>query len=204
MSSTYAKTDVGKTFALSASVSPDNAANKDIIWTSNNESVAIVDPNGKVTTISEGSAFITATAADGSGVTAICKVDVISGFSRRYSDIELRNYITSEGLYPPEVFLLTHRSINVTVENGQVMYFDWDASLDRYIDSNEYDSWWTVEGSCSITRGDVKYGNIFYLRHTADGYEKTGSFSFIFPEAGTYEILFRVDNGQVKFTNISI
>lgn len=201
LSSTYAKTDVGKTFALSASVSPDNAANKDIIWTSDNESVAIVDTNGKVTTISEGAAFITATAADGSGVTAICKVDVISGISKKYSDIELRSQ-TPEGMYPPGLEPMSSYTINVTVEKGQVMYFDWDANLWRYYGED----WDWVRGycSCSITCGNIKYGNVFYQKDSANGYDKTGSFSYIFPEAGTYDITFSVQDGDVRFTNISI
>ena len=61
---------------LTATVAPDDADNLGLTWTSDNEEVATVDENGLVTAVSVGEANITATAADGSGVTATCKVTV--------------------------------------------------------------------------------------------------------------------------------
>ena len=61
---------------LTATVAPDDADNLSLTWTSDNEEVATVDENGLVTAVSVGEANITATAADGSGVTATCKVTV--------------------------------------------------------------------------------------------------------------------------------
>ena len=62
--------------SLSAEVLPEDAAIKDVIWSSNNETIAKVDDYGIVTTFTEGEAIITATAKDGSGVTATCKITV--------------------------------------------------------------------------------------------------------------------------------
>ena len=45
-------------------------------WSSSDEKVAKVDSNGKVEAIAEGTATITATANDGSGLTATCKVTI--------------------------------------------------------------------------------------------------------------------------------
>ena len=59
---------------LVATVLPENATNKNIIWTSDNEEVATVS-NGVVTTHSAGVATITATTEDG-GLTATCVVTV--------------------------------------------------------------------------------------------------------------------------------
>ena len=64
---------------LTATVKPDNATNKDVIWESSDTSIATVDASGKVTAISAGSATITATAADGSEVSASCSVTVTHG-----------------------------------------------------------------------------------------------------------------------------
>ena len=64
---------------LTATVKPDNATNKDVIWESSDTSIATVDASGKVTAISAGSATITATAADGSEVSASCFVTVTHG-----------------------------------------------------------------------------------------------------------------------------
>ena len=61
---------------LTATVAPDDADDPGLIWTSDNEEVATVDENGLVTAVSVGEANITATAVDGSGVTATCKVTV--------------------------------------------------------------------------------------------------------------------------------
>ena len=62
---------VGKTANLTATVTPSNATNKDITWSSLDPSVAVVaSSTGIVTGVKEGSASIRATAADGSGVIA--------------------------------------------------------------------------------------------------------------------------------------
>ena len=65
----------GQTASLTATVTPDNAANKNITWSSSNSSVATV-VDGTVTAVANGTADITATAADGSGVSAKCSVTV--------------------------------------------------------------------------------------------------------------------------------
>ena len=57
---------------------PSNATNKGITWTSSNAAVATVDASGTVRGLKTGSATITATAQDGSGVRAVCKVTVAS------------------------------------------------------------------------------------------------------------------------------
>lgn len=64
---------------LTVTVEPDNATNKNVNWESSDTSIATVDASGKVTAISAGSATITATAADGSEVSASCFVTVTHG-----------------------------------------------------------------------------------------------------------------------------
>ena len=67
---------VGEEVRLTATIVPDNATNVEIVWSSDNEAVATVSESGLVTLVAKGSATITATAADGSGVTATCAVTV--------------------------------------------------------------------------------------------------------------------------------
>ena len=62
------------TVQLIATITPENATNKDITWSSSAESVAVVD-NGKVTAVAKGTAVITVTTANG-GFTASCTVNV--------------------------------------------------------------------------------------------------------------------------------
>ena len=67
---------VGNSETLTATVAPENAANKALTWASSDEDVATVAPDGTVTAVKAGAATITATAADGSGKSAVCKVTV--------------------------------------------------------------------------------------------------------------------------------
>ena len=67
----------GTSCTLTPTIAPSNATNKAITWESNNTSVATVNQNGKVTAIAGGDAIITATAADGSGICATCKIHVV-------------------------------------------------------------------------------------------------------------------------------
>jgi len=70
--------EVGKTTTLSATVTPAYATNTNIVWSSLNPDIAIVDEQtGTVTGVSVGMATIRATAADGSGVTADKSVVVL-------------------------------------------------------------------------------------------------------------------------------
>ena len=55
----------GQTQALTASLSPANATNQNITWSSSSSKVASVDDQGLVTALSEGEAVITASAANG-------------------------------------------------------------------------------------------------------------------------------------------
>ena len=72
---TEVQLEEGKTLTLSFAISPENASNKSLSWKSSNENVATVKA-AKITAVSQGSAVITATTKDGSGVTATCVVTV--------------------------------------------------------------------------------------------------------------------------------
>ena len=65
----------GGSYVLSATVSPSNATNKSVTWSSSNPSVASVS-GGRVCAIANGSATITASANDGSGKSASCTIIV--------------------------------------------------------------------------------------------------------------------------------
>ena len=73
LSQTEITLEVDGTATLTATVSPDNATNKTVIWESDKTNIATVDNTGKVTAIAEGTAKITATA---DGKSADCTVTV--------------------------------------------------------------------------------------------------------------------------------
>lgn len=65
----------GKSSTIKANIRPTDAANKSVKWSSSNTSVATVS-NGVVKAVKAGSAKITCTAQDGSGISASCSVTV--------------------------------------------------------------------------------------------------------------------------------
>lgn len=74
LSKTSITLNVGGSETLTATVTPDNATDKKVNWTSSNTSVAKV-VNGVVTAVAPGEATITATAG---GKSATCKVTITS------------------------------------------------------------------------------------------------------------------------------
>ena len=67
---------VGEIFNLEAQITPVDATNKNINWSSTNPSVVIVDSNGQLTARGIGTATIIASSQDGSGISATCSVVV--------------------------------------------------------------------------------------------------------------------------------
>ncbi|MGO4547267.1 S-layer homology domain-containing protein [Paenibacillus sp. 2TAB23] len=76
---TLDKTEVtlteGEQSSLTATAAPENATNKAVTWSSDNENVATVDANGLLTAVKAGTAIITVTSVDG-GLTATAAVTV--------------------------------------------------------------------------------------------------------------------------------
>lgn len=67
---------VGDTTKLTATITPDGASNKAVTWDSQNKDIATVDQQGNVKALKVGTATITATAQDGSGISGSFVVTV--------------------------------------------------------------------------------------------------------------------------------
>ena len=78
LSQSTATLTTGENLTLTATITPSDADINLISWNSSNPTIATVDTMGKVTAVAPGTATITATATDGSDVTASCEVNVIA------------------------------------------------------------------------------------------------------------------------------
>ena len=88
---------VGGTQQLIPTVSPSNASNQAVTWTSSNSSVASVNASGLITGVAAGTATITVSTNDQSK-TATCAVTVSGGSSINIpSKIEAENYNSQSG-----------------------------------------------------------------------------------------------------------
>lgn len=72
---TEATVKIGETVALTATVEPENADDKTVVWTSSDELVATVDAEGVVTAVAAGTATITAACGE---LSAKCQVTVLA------------------------------------------------------------------------------------------------------------------------------
>lgn len=61
---------------LTATISPENASIKTLVWTTSDDKIATVTADGKVSPVALGECDITATSTDGSGMFATCHVTV--------------------------------------------------------------------------------------------------------------------------------
>lgn len=75
LNKTSATIGVGNSTQLTANISPSNATNKSVKWSSSNTGVATVNGNGQVTGVGVGTATITCRSSDGNA-TASCTVTV--------------------------------------------------------------------------------------------------------------------------------
>ena len=67
---------VGNTVTVTATVTPDTAANASVTWTSSDEAIATVDSEGKITAVAPGTATITATSDSNPDASAAYAVTV--------------------------------------------------------------------------------------------------------------------------------
>jgi hypothetical protein len=91
----------GETFTLTAAVTPGNATNSDVVWTSSSTTVATVNDAGVVTAVSTGDATITVTTADGS-YTATCTVSVL--YVIDFEDPRVADYLAGPNSYGANLY----------------------------------------------------------------------------------------------------
>lgn len=114
--------ELGESFTINASVTPDDAVDKTIIWSSSNPLVAQVSEDGEVTTVGVGEAVITALAVSG-GVSAECHVSVTVSVTSISLDV------TSMEIYEGNDFTLTATVLPENAVNRNVVWTSSDEKV---------------------------------------------------------------------------
>ncbi len=115
--------NAGDTAGITATVSPENATDRVVIWTSSNPLVASVDENGNVTALSEGTAEIIARTLEASDkqFTARCKVTVTGTIKPVGDVIEAEDYSVQSGI---DTETCSEGGLDVAyIENGDYIGF---------------------------------------------------------------------------------
>ncbi|MBQ6190567.1 MAG: Ig domain-containing protein [Bacteroidaceae bacterium] len=131
---------------LSATVLPETAANKNVVWSSSNEDVATVR-SGRIDAFGYGSAVVTCTAADGSGVYAKCMVYVIQNEDELYVDLGL-----------PSGTLWATMNVGATSPEDYGDYFAW-GETEGYNDGKTTFNWSTYKWCEGSDNTMTKYCN---------------------------------------------
>ena len=159
--------EAGDQFTVNYTVSPEDATDKTIVWTSDNEEVATVDENGKVTAVAAGKAKITATSGN---ATASCTLNVESPAE---GDVRLRmTYVDANNPDAPSGLIMTGESAksgynkisggavgfgNTSWNVNYITYIQVDASAvkDKYITSAtlSFDASGSTDGKRSTAWG---------------------------------------------------
>ena len=148
--------NIGATGTLTATVGSDTATNKAIVWSSSNSGVcAVVD--GTLYGMYPGVAVITATAADGSGVSDTCIVNVV-------------NPVTSVSIEPEEVRILVgdyyKLKANIAPADATVQDLRWESSDESIA---------TVDSDGEVL--GIAVGKCRITAYSTDGNEVKGSCS---------------------------
>lgn len=135
----------GRTAALKASVEPKNAGSKKLVWASSDQSVATVSAARQVKGKANGTAIITASAADGSGVSAVCAVTVVT---------PVQKIALSEKTITVPMGLTYQVTADVAPSDATVKGLIWSSANEKVatVDENGVITG-TGKGNCQITAG---------------------------------------------------
>ncbi len=85
--------EVGDSFKITSTITPNNATNKNVTWQSSNDKVAIVDQNGSVKGVGPGSATLTAITHNGKGaechLTVTGKIIAVSSITLNSNNLSM-------------------------------------------------------------------------------------------------------------------
>jgi len=142
----------GKT--LNATIYPDNASNKNVVWSSSNTNVATVNSYGYVYGTGEGEAIITASTENGNLV-ALCLVNVnkvpVTGVRFEHDEMELNlgeHTYLSPIIEPSNA---TNKNVTYTFSNPSILWNRWGDYVEGYSIGTTYVTVTTEDGGYSAT-----------------------------------------------------
>lgn len=117
--------DEGETVNLSVQISPSNATNRTIRWSSANTAIATVDQNGRVTAVREGNVRIAARTLDGSNLLSDATVEVLDVIPNDVS-------VTGISISPENASLSEGEAIQISAQispsNATNQNISWNSS----------------------------------------------------------------------------
>lgn len=183
VSPTVLTLEVGAQSRLTATVTPDDASNKTVRWTSDDETIASVDADGVVTAKAVGTVTITATTIDGQ-YTASCMVTVKDRGSGGHATDYYTLYFETDGgtaVRPIRRAEGSRIALNQTTEREGFIFTGWyldeecTQSVDYVIlrrDTTVYAGWWKDIAdpvNTGVSRRLNTDEHIRYLRGYPDG-----------------------------------
>lgn len=137
---------INNTDQLIATITPVNADDSRVTWSSSDITKVIVDSNGKITALASGSATITATTVDG-GYTATCTVDVqvpVSGITLNQTTLNLLVNGTATLVATVSPDNATDKSVTWLSSNPSVVTVDQNGNITAI-----------APGDCTVTATTV-------------------------------------------------
>lgn len=143
---------------LSAFVQPSDAEDLTVSWSSSNSQVALVDENGLLSALSEGSATITVTSNAG-GLSEICEVFVGTSSAKSEEKPALDNMIR---IYPNPARNELHFDFSESLSKKKIKIYTLYGQLLSYSE--------TSDGSYSIGLQEIRSGEMLIVEVSCDAY----------------------------------
>lgn len=146
---------INGTVTLAATVAPENATDKTVTWTTDNDKIATVDKNGVLTGVAEGKVTVTATTTNGKTATATVYVTKVA-----IDGTQDEVYNTVDAFATNGEDIVTVKDVVLFGDKGLYMFAD---ITDKFVGKNSH-------MECVLTFGDtVADGKTFQVRLYANG-----------------------------------